>query len=69
MQLKEFRQNENGMQLKYEDEKNHLELLLRKNQRVEQEVERYREREKYIQKVKILEMKRAWTVSYRLCFV
>lgn len=62
MTLKEFRGNEKSLEVKYNSEIENLDMMKRKNERMEQDVVRFRERKQLLEKVEDLEKKRAWTV-------
>lgn len=66
MALKDFRTIEKQLQSRHVSEQENLELMKRKNQRMEQDVQRFKERKNLLEKAEELEKKRAWTVS---CFL
>ena len=45
------------------EKKEYLEKLQQQNSRLEHEVKRYQEREKHLEKIRVLEKKRPWAVS------
>ena len=51
------------LKLNFKDKSGHLERLQEQNEQLEHEVHRYQERERYLEKVQILEKKRPWAVS------
>lgn len=62
MTLKEFRGNEKLLEVKFNSEIENLDMMKRKNERMEQDVVRFQERKKLLEKVEDLEKKRALTV-------
>lgn len=45
------------------EKQEHLEKLEQQNSRLEHEVKRYQEREKHLEKIRVLEKKKPWAVS------
>jgi hypothetical protein len=45
------------------EKKEHLEKLEQQNSRLEHEVKRFQEREKHLEKIRVLEKKKPWAVS------
>eukprot|EP00058_Branchiostoma_floridae_P024315 XP_002609805.1 hypothetical protein BRAFLDRAFT_219461 [Branchiostoma floridae] len=62
-QLKDFRRDERQLSNKLEEHRTHLERLKERNARLELDVKRYRERERHLAKIQILEKKKPWVVS------
>ncbi|XP_026695844.2 structural maintenance of chromosomes protein 5-like [Ciona intestinalis] len=60
--LKDFRLMEKEMDLRRENDQVYLDKLKQKNERVEQDVVRYKERKKLIDQLDTLDKKHAWTV-------
>ncbi|XP_035667193.1 structural maintenance of chromosomes protein 5-like [Branchiostoma floridae] len=59
-QLKDFRRDERQLSNKLEEHRTHLERLKERNARLELDVKRYRERERHLAKIQILEKKKPW---------
>nr|XP_039258386.1 structural maintenance of chromosomes protein 5-like [Styela clava] len=62
MSLKDFRGSEKQLQTKHLSEIENLDMMKRKNERMEQDVVRFKERKNLLEKAADLEKKRAWTV-------
>ncbi|KAK3717890.1 hypothetical protein QZH41_014890, partial [Actinostola sp. cb2023] len=58
--LIELRKIQKELELNFKDKSGHLERLQEQNEQLEHEVHRYQERERYLEKVQILEKKRPW---------
>lgn len=52
-----------NLQVSLKGKKEHLEKLQQQNSRLEHEVKRYQERERHLEKIKMLEKKKPWAVS------
>ncbi|XP_072038157.1 structural maintenance of chromosomes protein 5-like [Amphiura filiformis] len=58
--LKDYRHEEKQLQHNHKEKKQTLEKLVQQNERLETEVERYNTRQQLLERVEILEKKRAW---------
>ena len=61
--LKTARERGRELELNYTRTKEHLEQERTKNQRLEQDVKNFRERQKYLENIKTLQMKKPWVVG------
>ncbi|XP_067017127.1 structural maintenance of chromosomes protein 5-like [Acropora muricata] len=58
--LIDLRKHEKELEVSLRNNREHLEKLEQQNERLEQDVKRYQERERHLKKVQILEKKRPW---------
>uniref|UniRef100_A0A6J0U4Y2 Structural maintenance of chromosomes protein 5 n=1 Tax=Pogona vitticeps TaxID=103695 RepID=A0A6J0U4Y2_9SAUR len=60
--LKNFRHKERELENAWKEKSNNLEKMKQKNERYKQDVERYYERKRHLDKIAVLERKRPWVV-------